>query len=144
MAHGCKLRRQIHIPPRECHGQNRTTGDVGNGPVAVRQAPHPGNRIGPSGAELFIANADGTSEHKLLSSPGFDYNASFSPDGQWIVFTSERSGQADLYRVRVDGTGLEQLTDNPASDDQAAFSPDGNHLAFVSSRGSGSTDIWIL
>ena len=102
------------------------------------------NRIGPSDAELFIANADGTGERKLLPSSGFDYNASFSPDGQWIVFTSERNGSSDIYRVRVDGSGLERLTDDPACDDQAALSPDGRQLAFVSTRGSGSNDIWIL
>jgi len=102
------------------------------------------NRIGPSGAELFIANADGSAERSLLAAPGFDYNASFSPDGKWIVFTSERAGSADIYRVRVDGTGLERLTDDPACDDQAAVSPDGRQLAFVSSRGSGANDIWIL
>ena len=102
------------------------------------------NRIGPSGAELFIANADGSAERSLLAAPGFDYNASFSPDGKWIVFTSERGGSADIYRVRADGTGLERLTDDPACDDQAAVSPDGKQLAFVSSRGSGANDIWIL
>src|SRR5262249_46963717 len=78
------------------------------------------NRIGPSRSELFAANADGSAEHKLMPTSGFDYNASFSPDGQWITFTSERngSGQADIYRVHPDGTGLERLTDSPALDDQ--------------------------
>src|ERR1700688_4837569 len=91
------------------------------------------NRLGPSQMTLYVANADGSSEHPLFPSSGFDYNASFSPDGKWIVFTSERngSGQADLYRVRVDGSGLERLTDDPALDDQAAFSPDGNKVGFV-------------
>jgi Tol biopolymer transport system component len=102
------------------------------------------NRIGPSGAELFLASADGSGEQKLLTASGFDYNASFSADGQWIVFTSERHGSSDIFRVRVDGFGLERLTDHPAYDDQAAFSPDGKHVAFVSTRGSGSNDIWIL
>jgi Tol biopolymer transport system component len=50
------------------------------------------NRIGPSKSELYIANADGTGEHKLLSISDFDYHASYSHDGKWIVFTSERSG----------------------------------------------------
>src|SRR5215813_5958244 len=102
------------------------------------------NRIGPCAADLFIAKADGTSERKLLSTSEFDYNASFSPDGKWIVFTSERNGSSDIYRVRVGGSGLERLTDDPAYDDQAALSPDGKQLAFVSSRGSGSNDIWVL
>ena len=104
------------------------------------------NRLGPSQMTLYIANADGSGERPLFASSGFDYNASFSPDGKWIVFTSERngSGQADLYRVHVDGSGLERLTDDPALDDQAAFSPDGNQIAFVSTRGAHTANIWIL
>jgi Tol biopolymer transport system component len=105
------------------------------------------NRIGPSVSELYVANADGTAEHKLLPSTGFDYHASYASDGRWIVFTSERtgSGQADIYRVHSDGTGLERLTDDPALDDQAVFSADGNEIAFVSTRGATHrANIWIL
>jgi Tol biopolymer transport system component len=104
------------------------------------------NRLGPSQMTLYIANADGSGERPLFGVSGFDYNPSFSPDGKWIVFTSERngSGEADLYRVRVDGSGLERLTDDPALDDQAAFSPDGNQIAFVSTRGAHNASIWIL
>ena len=95
-------------------------------------------------SELMIAGADGSNPQKLVPGPQIDYNASFSFDGQWVVFTSERTGSADIYRVRVDGTGLERLTDSPAFDDQAALSPDGGSMAFVSSRGDGTTDIHIL
>src|SRR4029077_13381943 len=104
------------------------------------------NRLGPSQMTLYIANANGAGERPLFPSSGFDYNASFSPDGQWIVYTSERngSGQADLYRVRLDGSGLERLTDDPPVDDQAAFSPDGNQIAFASTRGAHTANIWIL
>ena len=104
------------------------------------------NRIGPSSSELYVANADGSGERRLFAEPGFDYHASYSPDGRWIVFTSERAGlgQADVYRVRVDGTGLEALTDSPALDDQGALSPDGTQLAFVSTRETRTANIWIL
>jgi Tol biopolymer transport system component len=104
------------------------------------------NRLGPSQMTLYIANADGSGERPLFAISGFDYNPTFSPDGKWIVFTSERngSGEADLYRVHVDGSGLERLTDDPALDDQAAFSPDGNQIAFVSTRGAHNASIWIL
>jgi Tol biopolymer transport system component len=101
-------------------------------------------RIGPSQSTLFIANADGSDERPLLPNSGLDYNASFSADGNWIIFTSERGGSADIYRVHPDGSGLERLTDDPAYDDQAALSPDGKQVAFVSSRGTGSADIWVL
>jgi Tol biopolymer transport system component len=104
------------------------------------------NRLGPSQMTLYIANSDGSGERPLFAISGFDYNPSFSPDGKWIVFTSERngSGEADLYRVHVDGSGLERLTDDPALDDQAAYSPDGNQIAFVSTRGANNASIWIL
>jgi Tol biopolymer transport system component len=102
------------------------------------------HRIGPSQSTLFIAGADGSNERPLLSKSGLDYNASFSADGKWIIFTSERGGSADIYRVHLDGSGLERLTDDPAYDDQGALSPDGKQLAFVSSRGTGSADIWML
>ena len=81
-------------------------------------------RLGPSQSSLFVSNADGSGEQKLTE--GYlDYNPVWSPDGQWIGFTSERNGSADLYRMRPDGSGLERVTDDPAYDDQAAFSPDG-------------------
>src|SRR5579863_4431900 len=92
------------------------------------------NRIGPTKSELYVANADGTGEHKLIATDGFDYNAKYSYDGKWIVFTSERAGrgQSDIYRVQADGTGLERLTDNPAVDDQPSMSPDDRYVAFMS------------
>src|SRR5262245_29400031 len=104
------------------------------------------NRIGPSASELFVANADGTGERKLLAEPVFDYHASYSADGQWIVFTSERAGpgQADIYRARADGTAVERLSDSEAVDDQAALSPDGRFIAFVSTRETCKANIWIL
>ena len=95
-------------------------------------------------SELMIAGADGSNPRKLVPGTEIDYKASFSHDGQWVVFTSDRSGSADIFRVRVDGRDLERLTDSRAFDDQAALSPDNRALAFVSSRGDGSTDIYIM
>ena len=97
----------------------------------------------PLRSELMIAEADGSNARKLVPGMEIDYNASFSHDGEWVVFTSDRSGSADIYRVRVDGRDLERLTDSAAFDDQAALSPDNRSLAFVSSRG-GATDIYVM
>ncbi|BCZ83226.1 hypothetical protein PTKU64_69010 [Paraburkholderia terrae] len=109
------------------------------------------NRIGPVTSELYVSNADGSGEHRLIATDGFDYHASFSKDGQWIVFTSERDGlgESNLYRVKIDGTGLQRLTDHIAVDDAAVISPtDPNLIAFVSSRrgeaGFGTTNVWTL
>lgn len=117
---------------------------------ALAAAPQQGalllNRIGPSASQVFIANADGSNERKLIDSGTLDYNASFSADGQWIVFTSERDGlgNANLYRARVDGTQVERLTDSPAVEDAAVLSPDGAQVAFVSTRDGFLANIWVM
>jgi Tol biopolymer transport system component len=98
----------------------------------------------PTRSELYIADADGRNPRKLVAGLELDYNASFSPDGAWVVFTSERHGSSDIFRVRPNGLDLERLTDDPAFDDQGALSPDGSSLAFVSTRDTGSTDVYLL
>lgn len=97
----------------------------------------------PLNEDIFIASADGSGARPLAPSPANDFNATFSPDGQWVVFTSNRNGPYNLYRVHPDGRGLQQLTHENAFDDQAAFSPDGKKIAFVSTR-SGQADIYVL
>jgi Tol biopolymer transport system component len=81
------------------------------------------NRVEVGQPEIFVAASDGSNEHPLLPNPDRDYDAVWSPDGQSIVFTSERNGSADLFRVNYDGSGLRALTTDPAYDDQAAFRP---------------------
>jgi TolB protein len=97
----------------------------------------------PNNTDIFIADGDGSHARPLVPDPALDYDASFSADGRWIVFTSHRSGAARIYRVRPDGSGLEPLTDGSAFADQGALSPDGSSLAFVSSS-SGQAEIWLL
>ena len=93
---------------------------------------------------LYLSAADGTHQRSFMSDLEPNYNPSFSYDGRWITFTSERFGSADVFRVHADGSGLERLTDSPAFDDQGSLSPDGQTLAFVSTRDSGTANIWLL
>jgi len=97
----------------------------------------------PLNGEIFIADADGRNARPLSPDPGWDANASFSSDGRWVVFTSNRRGSADIFRIHPDGLALEPLTDDPAFDDQAVLSPNGRLLAFVSTR-TGQAEIWLL
>jgi TolB protein len=102
------------------------------------------DRLGPTQATIFVSNADGSGERTLTEPGSLNYNPSWSPTGDWIVFTSERAGPADLYRIHPDGSGLERLTDDSVYDDQAAFSPDGKRLVFVSTWASGRANLRIL
>ncbi|QIL79281.1 hypothetical protein G7047_04685 [Diaphorobacter sp. HDW4A] len=103
------------------------------------------NRIAPSVSELYIANLDGGGERKLLLDGAFDYNASLSSNGDWLLFTSERrgDGQSDIYRARPDGTGAAPVIVDDSMDDAAALSPDGRLLAFVSTRNGYRANIWL-
>ena len=104
------------------------------------------NRIGPSASDLYIANADGTEERKLLQTPGFDYHATFAADNHWVLFTSERNGmgQSDIFRARLDGSDIQPLASTPAVEDQSVLSPDGTRVAFVSTRDGYRANVWVL
>ncbi|KAJ5218372.1 uncharacterized protein N7498_000471 [Penicillium cinerascens] len=105
------------------------------------------NRISPGGSRLYVANSDGSNMKPLESNKtaGFDLHPSWSPDGQWVVFTSERrgDGQADIYRIKSDGTELNTLVQTDAFDDAGTISPDGTKLAYVSTLGNFTTNIWV-
>ncbi|KAJ5714042.1 uncharacterized protein N7483_011223 [Penicillium malachiteum] len=106
------------------------------------------NRIAPVTQHLYIANSDATDERLLLGnlSSHIDYHASFSPDGEWIVFTSEHNGDgnADLYRIRPNGTDLEELIVTPSIEDSGVISPDGKLLAYVFSANGHKANIWVM
>ena len=69
--------------------------------------------------------------------------SAFSELGGKIVFTTDRSGNADVYIVDADGTGGKQLTKDGASDDQPCLSPDGSKVVFISGR-KGNNDVWVV
>jgi Tol biopolymer transport system component/tRNA A-37 threonylcarbamoyl transferase component Bud32 len=66
-----------------------------------------------------------------------------SPDGEWIAFDSNRSGNQDIWIMRKDGSELRPLTTNPAHDWIGSWSPDGNQIAFHSMR-CGNRDLFVM
>ncbi len=65
----------------------------------------------------------------------------FAPDGEWVVFSSNRSGNLDLWAISTHTGVVRALTDDPADDWDPAFSPDGRALLWSSNR-SGNLEIW--
>lgn len=86
------------------------------------------------GYDIFVTDLEGNIVKQLTDEPGYDAEATVSPKGDKIVFTSMRSGDLELYTMDIDGTNVKQITNELGYDGGAFFSPDGSHLIFRSSR----------
>jgi len=84
--------------------------------------------------DIFVANMQGTIVKQLTNHPGYDAEATVSPKGDKIVFTSMRNGDLDLYIMDIDGKNVKQITKELGYDGGAFFSPDGKKLIFRASR----------
>jgi Tol biopolymer transport system component len=80
---------------------------------------------------------------QLTDGFGGDLEASLSPSGGRMVFSSSRSGNRNLWTSDADGSNTRPLTSDTAIEERPASSPDGRHVAFVSDRG-GEHAIWIV
>lgn len=96
-----------------------------------------------SGFDIFVADLDGNVVNQLTSEEGYDAEATVSPTGDKIVFTSLRSGDLELYTMDLDGSNVKQITNELGYDGGAFFSPDGTKLIFRSSRPKTEEDIKI-
>ncbi len=91
--------------------------------------------------DIFVADLNGKITKQLTDSPGYDAEATLSPDGTMIVFTSIRSGDLELWTMNMDGTNPKQVTNGLGYDGGAFFSPDGKKLVFRASRPTTDEDI---
>lgn len=84
--------------------------------------------------DIFVADLEGNTRRQLTNVPGYDAEATVSPDGKSVVFTSTRSGDLELYTMNIDGSNIRQVTDELGYDGGAFFSPDSRQLVFRASR----------
>ena len=82
--------------------------------------------------ELWRSDLETGELVRLTDSPGYDAEATVSPRGHRIVFTSSRSGDLELWTCDLEGKDLRQVTDSPGYDGGAFFSHDGTKLVFRS------------
>ncbi|HSG48823.1 MAG TPA: hypothetical protein VLA43_13465 [Longimicrobiales bacterium] len=80
--------------------------------------------------DLWVSDADGGNLTQLTDSEGYDAEATVSPVGDRIVFTSVRDGDLDLYSMNLDGTDVVRLTDRIGYDGGAFYSPDGSKIVW--------------
>lgn len=80
--------------------------------------------------DIFTAKPDGSDVKPLTTTPGYDAEATVSPDGKKIVFTSMRDGDLDLYVMDVNGKNVKRLTTELGYDGGAFFSPDSKSICY--------------
>ncbi len=115
--------------------------------------------------DIFSANRDGSNLTQLTDAPGYDAEASYSPDGKLIVFCSLRDAYpksqlspkelkqlevdpayfGEIYLMNADGSDQIRLTDSPGYDGGPFFTPDGQHIVWRHFTPDGSqADIYTM
>ncbi len=148
-----------HIPKMVSNGKGRTTcsyflpGDTTilyastfeHGAACPPKPPREikGNYVWPvyDSYDIYVTDLDGNIIKQLTDTPGYDAEATVSPQGDKIVFTSMRSGDLELYTMDLDGSNVKQVTDELGYDGGAFFSPDGTKLVFRASRPKTAAEI---
>lgn len=110
---------------------------------------------------LYIVSATGAQRSQITDSRASDDTMpAWSPDGNWLAFASNRTGQYDIYVIPAParpgsprpargadadrGAEALRLTDHPGPDMHPEWSPDGTQIAFEARRDEGDWDIWVM
>ncbi len=92
--------------------------------------------------DIFLGRVrDGKILKRLTDSPGYDAEATVSPMGDKIAFTSTRDGDPEIYTMNLDGSDQKRLTFAKGYDGGAFFSWDGKKIVFRASRPTTEEDL---
>jgi Tol biopolymer transport system component len=91
--------------------------------------------------DIFSIGLNGQGLHRMTATPGYDAEATISPDGRTIVFTSMKDGDLDLYAMNLDGTRVRRLTTEIGYDGGAFFSPDSRRIVYRASHPRDQTEL---
>ncbi len=91
--------------------------------------------------DIFKADINGKIIKRLTSTKGYDAEATISPKGDLMVFTSMRDGDLDLYTMDLDGNHVKRITNSLGYDGGAWFSPDGKKIIWRASRPKTAEEI---
>ncbi|MCF7957818.1 MAG: hypothetical protein K9M57_05145 [Phycisphaerae bacterium] len=103
---------------------------------SLRHAPNP---------DLYIKQVNGRTATRLTSDPASEIQPCFSPGGDKVAFTSNRSGSWDIWVVGVDGSNPTRLTSGISNDIHPSWSPDSKQLVYCSyGPRSSQWELWLV
>ncbi|HEY5641748.1 MAG TPA: Tol-Pal system beta propeller repeat protein TolB [Woeseiaceae bacterium] len=82
-------------------------------------------------ADIYVLDINSRQTTRLTTHRAIDTEGSWSPDGRWIYFTSDRSGGPQIYRISAEGGTPERVTFEGSYNARPRLSPDGKRLAMV-------------
>lgn len=91
--------------------------------------------------DIFMADLNGKIVRQLTNSAGYDAEATLSPDGKKMVYTSVKDGDLELYVMDLKTGKEKRITHTPGYDGGAWFSPDGKKLIWRASRPSTAEEL---
>jgi TolB protein len=99
--------------------------------------------------DIWIMNPDGSNKKMITSGKGDKTDASFTNDGEYIIYSSDSDLElANIYKISIEGGSPERITNYDGYDGAPSISSDGSKIAFESFGGdpddSDGTSIWII
>jgi TolB protein len=136
---------EIYVSNLDGSGPRRLTRTQKGINISPRWNPRTGREIAfisnrGGSPQVYIMDASGANQRRLISRGGHSDSPSWSPDGRYIAFTYGGAGSFQVFVADVASGQLLQLT-SQGRNESPTWSPDSRHLAFQSNR-SGRWEIW--
>ena len=91
--------------------------------------------------DIYVIDVAGGAPKAIIASDGYDAEATVSPKGDRIVFTSTRDGDPEIYTAKLDGSEITRLTTTPGYDGGPFFSPDGTKIVYRANHPEGEDEL---
>ena len=101
-----------------------------------------GSTLKGNAMDIYVVNRDGTNERRLTNNAASEGSPAWSPSGNLLAFTSDRTGtnNTKIYTMNADGTGLKRIENDCSHCDRPTFAPglNGLLLAYSTQTGGGN------
>ncbi|WP_201629485.1 PD40 domain-containing protein [Psychrobacter maritimus] len=84
--------------------------------------------------KIYIYERKSNAQHLIVDAEGSNLSASFSPDGQKLLYSSTVGGNADIYEMRLSDGNTKQLTTLPSTEVQPSYASDGQSFVYTSDK----------